>query len=86
MLSMLIVRCEPTRNYTARKAHSNVSQLVEYELWNTEQFQDDHFGRRWNAFGYIVSTVQGQSCAFISSDLELFPRMRVMQLRLFVKD
>jgi nucleoside-diphosphate-sugar epimerase len=34
-------------------AHGCLRIFSEYKPWNTEQFQQDHAGRRWNAFGYI---------------------------------
>jgi nucleoside-diphosphate-sugar epimerase len=34
-------------------AHGCLRIILEYKLWNTKQFQQDHAGRRWNAFGYI---------------------------------
>ncbi len=34
---------------------SNVMAIKDYEKFKTEAFQKNEKGRRWNAFGYIVS-------------------------------
>ena len=60
-LELSLFECYRRPSYVIRKillerSGSHAILLpVEYEHWNTDEFQNDHFGRRWNAFGYIVS-------------------------------
>jgi len=57
--------------------------LIEYENWNTDQFQNNHFGRRWNAFGYIVGSDCEQSSPLLLAERQFVYRMHETQPRRF---